>query len=688
MYNFLHGFPTLVPGSFFNDDDVTTHCKTECVDDLIDHPVLGWVRQSWIEGFVQRGLQGHELNSTECEECGKVRDSRRRVLRLGQEKYSEIQQHPFLDAPAVFACNVPKYFAVLLRAREYAKLNHLQLSWCAARDIPLFRDDRDLPEEQLHAKRCKWLEKHDQQTSHLSSLFPLVGGLPVRLTDSIDRRRKLYRGRRGHIVGWAPHPAETREEVDGELLLSHPPEAIYVKFPGATWRISEDLDVGVYPVTSVSRSWKVNTKTGVSARRTGFFLIPDFGSTAHMIQGQTLDGVLPDAESHVSPAGPSTHIGAYIGFSRVKTLQGVWILRPFSPFLFTAGSPPGPDILMKKLRGEITGSCEELLELFGADLQTKATDPMQAEYMCTQCLLNGSPDYMKKAKEFGVTTPAELLTKILMDGAWTRCQKCVGEAIVRRKKPQAPSTMTREQLQVNAALADEEADNERGECTICGQSKPRTQSHFPATMLHNWQRNANVLRCRQCHICNMCKKVHASRHFSHGSQTCIDCEVFACAACKEDKTATRYGTQALKDHRHRGDRLVCDACRGRGCTPKDPKLYSCTSSFHEGGPLGQQKFDYTQLHNHKVLDRKLLVCSECHKKEAQAEKDLKKRISASETKCKCKTPSHDDKCKLSSFTYGKRRHEGDDLGVTLEDLRWLRKRDPEYVRKRIRTFLD
>ena len=314
MYNFIHGFPTLTPGSFFFEGSAVACCKKGCANDLTCHVVLGWVKRQWIDDFLQKGLPGHTLNASECEECAKAREERRRVLRLGQDNYPEIKQKPFVDAPAVFACNVPKYFAVLLRAREYAKQNGLQLSWCIARDMPLFRDDRDLPEEKLHKKRCKWLEKHDQQTNHLSSLFPLVMGLPVRLTDSIDRLRKLFRGRRGYIVGWAPHPNETKEDVDGEFLLSHQPQAIYIKFPGASWRISEDLDVGVYPVTYVSRSWKVNRKTGVAARRTGFFLIPDFGSTAHMIQGQTLEGVLPDAESHVAAAGPSTHIGAYIGF--------------------------------------------------------------------------------------------------------------------------------------------------------------------------------------------------------------------------------------------------------------------------------------------------------------------------------------------------------------------------------------
>eukprot|EP00973_Karenia_brevis_P020135 2763385-Karenia_brevis.AAC.1 len=70
------------------------------------------------------------------------------------------------------------------------------------------------------------------------------------------------------------------------------PVAVYVFFPGATWTVHPDLGPGVYPLTPVSRTWEVNKFTGVKARRTGFFLLPDFASTAHMIQGRSLEAVL------------------------------------------------------------------------------------------------------------------------------------------------------------------------------------------------------------------------------------------------------------------------------------------------------------------------------------------------------------------------------------------------------------
>ena len=94
---------------------------------------------------------------------------------------------PFDSAPALYAYNGhTRYFTLLLRARQFAQANKVSLSWCYARDIPLHRDDRDLAPEQLHDKLCRWMERHDQHTSHIASQVPLAKNLPVLLADSVN----------------------------------------------------------------------------------------------------------------------------------------------------------------------------------------------------------------------------------------------------------------------------------------------------------------------------------------------------------------------------------------------------------------------------------------------------------------------------------------------------------------------
>ena len=80
-------------------------------------------------------------------------------------------------------------------AREFAKEHGVQLSWSYAQDTPLHPGDQDLKGEALDKKRVSWLRRHDQDTCNLPSLLPLAVGLPVRLTDNVDRDLHLYRGR-------------------------------------------------------------------------------------------------------------------------------------------------------------------------------------------------------------------------------------------------------------------------------------------------------------------------------------------------------------------------------------------------------------------------------------------------------------------------------------------------------------
>lgn len=102
------------------------------------------------------------------------------------------------------------------------------LSWGYAKDVPLHPGDRDLSAEKLTSKFTSWLSRHDQETCHLPGLLGLAFGMPMRLTDTVDRTRQLYRGRRGFIHGWTLHPGCIPEDVDGERLLDRLPLVIYL----------------------------------------------------------------------------------------------------------------------------------------------------------------------------------------------------------------------------------------------------------------------------------------------------------------------------------------------------------------------------------------------------------------------------------------------------------------------------
>ena len=270
----------------------------------------------------------------------------------------------FEQRTALYSFNVPRYFCTHVRAREFAKQSNVQLSWCYAKDVPLHPGDRELKTEALQNKLLAWLRRHDQETSHLPSIYPLAVGMPIRLTENVDRNRQLYRGRQGTIYGWTLAAGCIPEEVDGEFLLNRLPVVIYLRFPSATWQIGK-LPKGVYPLKPRSRTWKVNKYTGIEARRTGFWFLPDFGSTAHMIQGATLEAAFADLQEASCNVSSALQIAGYVCLSRIKELEKICILQPFSPLLFTRGPPAGPQRLIQKLQKEMT--IEECFEEWAKD---------------------------------------------------------------------------------------------------------------------------------------------------------------------------------------------------------------------------------------------------------------------------------------------------------------------------------
>ena len=74
------------------------------------------------------------IAATECEQCASKRAARVRVLDNAQEPPEAWKRHPFSHAPALFTFNVPRYFAILIRAREFAREANVELTWCYAKD--------------------------------------------------------------------------------------------------------------------------------------------------------------------------------------------------------------------------------------------------------------------------------------------------------------------------------------------------------------------------------------------------------------------------------------------------------------------------------------------------------------------------------------------------------------------------
>ena len=185
-------------------------------------------------------------------------------------------------------------------------------------------------------------------------LLPLIKGLPVRLTDHIDRNLGLYKQTKCTIHGWTLNINEASAKDDRERVLDFQPDMIYLKFENAKWRVHDDLEQGVYPMKVTGKVWNISENTKMKAKRLGFQIVPDFGQTAHSVQGASLAAVIVDCLKVDLCTKTTEMLAAYIGLSRVRRKEALLIAEPFSPALFCHGQPPGPEILMKVLRREIT----------------------------------------------------------------------------------------------------------------------------------------------------------------------------------------------------------------------------------------------------------------------------------------------------------------------------------------------
>ena len=266
-----------------------------------------------------------------------------------------MQEYPSVQAPYVHPHNMPKYYALQLRAVEYAKAHGRGLNWIVAQDYPLAAEDQHLTQDQLAARKQVWLGWHDQKTGGIMGLLPLVLGLPVRVTQTVDRDRHIFKNSRGASVGWVLH-AEERSTFDGssyERVLSHQPLCIYVKVNNAKWTIDDRLGQGVFPLRPRRVVWSRDKAENASVSRRGFTMVADFSGTAHSYQGATLAAAIADCLEYFAKPRLVDMLTSYVTMSRVRLADTLLLIQTYAPSMFQRGPPPGPHVLMEFLRGHL-----------------------------------------------------------------------------------------------------------------------------------------------------------------------------------------------------------------------------------------------------------------------------------------------------------------------------------------------
>lgn len=427
VYCYLHGFPTVHPGSW---NFVTQTCECQ-------NPTCATLAHTWTDSRNNsKGTQTWEDRvALECVAC---RAERSRRCWVGRDQKGT----KFLTQPFVHGLNAAKYVAANLRARWAAAIKQQTLLWVIAEDTPLFQLDTDNIDE-YHARRENWLQRHDQSTGGLVGLFPLLQDMPIRITQTLPELKPfgLFKNTRGRLVSWTLNPidqARVNEDLGPNVVLAALPQALYVKIPGATWKQHATLPPGIACIRPTVQHWQLEAKGRATIARRGFPIASDFSGTAHSFMGATLQACTLDLGVWDATPSREAQLSGYMCISRVKRSEDICITQPFSPNLFTNGDLIGPETLLAFHRGNIT--LPEAEKKFSKDAPKKKRNPDIMLY-CRGCSPNGSrPDKLLPLREFVTKWDPDEWFVILSEGMDRLCKHCVDKLGSPRQLPSSKAT--------------------------------------------------------------------------------------------------------------------------------------------------------------------------------------------------------------------------------------------------------
>ena len=99
------------------------------------------------------------------------------------------------------------------------------------------------------------MQLHDQKTAGIPGLLPLFLRMRARVTEKIDRGKDIHgqevvilKRTSCEVQGWDLHTCDRVDTDESERMLHYLHRVLFIKFPGTTWQIHKDLEIGVFPL--------------------------------------------------------------------------------------------------------------------------------------------------------------------------------------------------------------------------------------------------------------------------------------------------------------------------------------------------------------------------------------------------------------------------------------------------------
>lgn len=218
----------------------------------------------------------------------------------------------FASAPIIVSDNVAKDQLNNALARRFAHATNQELFWYMADDSI---GGHPVVENSPHDRLLNAL--HSGHTNNRLRKLPLVIGMPVMITHNVCLEAGIVNGTIGTI-----HSLSYIQHANGSRSLS----SCIVKISGQNNISMPNLAPNLFPILPdvVSFTFKHSSKYSVTVTRKQCPIVPAFVMTAHKSQGQTMEKAIVDLESCRGTEAP------YVMVSRVKSLEGLLVFRPFN----------------------------------------------------------------------------------------------------------------------------------------------------------------------------------------------------------------------------------------------------------------------------------------------------------------------------------------------------------------------
>ena len=615
MYCFVHGLPTRNTGTWLPDVALPLCGQHSC---------LQLARETWPQDW-SAGVSWSTRQSKECEECKIERKRRCRIIARDEANPAYLQS-PFVEAPYVHPFRAPSYYTQLLRAVGLAKKMQEKIYWIAAHDKVACKGGGASVGSVTEARKQYYLQLHDGKTGGIPGIFPCLINLPVKFTDSLRRDLGIFKHAKGILRGWEFTEEEAARVAlieAPEIVLKNWPRKLFIEVPKAFDTLPLTNGKKIFVLQPQMKPWALGSG-GLKLQRYGFPLVPDFGGTAHAYCGETLDAALGDLLAwHKKPCLDDTLRG-YIILSRVRRADHMLLAQPYSPALFSQGTPPGPRQLKDVLGDAVTPrEAERKWKEFEKQKKEKdQADDRNAKWLdeiplpCRRCTDLGVPTRLT-GKYFPGHDPASKWHRTVSKGQDALCTRCVG---VMRKLDmklqmycegccaykESKEFFLTDQKEWGAAIKEDRQDFVRFFCTTCssGQSGAKMQDALkdffcngackkmlPETSflnedLEDCANRSSALRLR----CVRCKL--------RQGDLVDDGEDVECVDCMRSKPKHEFGVGSIKSWLARGvanSKWRCYDCQHPPCAYVDGDGELCGDA---GRPIFASR-NYKALRNGK-----------------------------------------------------------------------------------------